>query len=128
MATVKKIQNKLKKAEGENILLLDQLLQVQVSFEEQYVKNNENFAKWEKEKNEIKHTIAEDQKKYNISLQGKNQKIDALIEELSQEKKIDRKNEEIEKYKKETEIMKNSLKVVKEAYHVAFLDIENKLV
>ena len=123
---IQKIQNKLKEAEEENTLLLEQLFQVQVSLEEQYIKNNKNSSTWLKEQNEIKHKILEDKRNYEISLQEKNQKVDDLIEELSKERKKDRKNEEIEKYKKEIEIMRNSLNVVKKAYHVSLLDIENK--
>ena len=129
MAKIKKmqkIQNKVKEAEEENALLLEQLFQVQESLEEVYIKNQEDASKMLKQHDEMKHKIVEAEKMYQVSLQEKNQKIDTLVKELFVERENDGAEEKIEKYKKEVEMMRDSLNVVKEAYHLSLTEITNK--
>ena len=122
---IQKIQNELKEAKEENALLLEQLFQVQESLEEVYIKNQEDTSKMAKQHDEMKHAITEAEKKHQDSLKERDQKIDTLVKELSVEREKDREEEKIEKYKKEVERMRDSLNVVKEAYHRSLVDIKN---
>lgn len=123
---IQTLQNKLKEAEDENALFLEQLFQVQESLEEVYIKNQEDTSKMAKQHDEMKHAIAEAEKKHQDSLNERDKKIDVLVKELSVEREKDRKKEEIAKYKKEVEMMRDSLNVVKEAYHLSLADIKKK--
>jgi regulator of sirC expression with transglutaminase-like and TPR domain len=103
--------------------LLEQLFQVQESLEEVYIKNQEDTSKMAKQHDEMKHLMAEAEKKHQDSLKERDQKIDILVKELSIERG---KDGAVEKYKKELEMMRNSLNVLKEAYNVSLTEITNK--